>query len=58
MPNQNLPHISVYFGNRPLTALIDTGAQVPLIDEEYCQIFSPDELPPVVKFSNKTMGID
>ena len=55
MPNQNLPHISVYFGNRPLTALIDTGAQVPLIDEEYCQIFSPDELPPVVKFSNKTI---
>ena len=55
LPNQNLPHISVHFGNRPLTALIDTRAQVPLIDEEYCKVFSLNESPPVVKFTNKTV---
>ena len=55
LPNQNLPHIAVQFNNRPLTVLIDTGAQVPLIDEHYCKFFSSNETSSQVKFSTKTV---
>ena len=53
LPNQNLPCIEIYFGNQPLTALVDTGAQVPLLDESVCRLFSLRE--PPVKFTTKTV---
>ena len=55
LPNQSLPHIAVQFNNKPLTVLIDTGAQVPLIDEQYCKSFSSNESSSQVKFSTKTV---
>ena len=54
LPNQNLPIITVYFADKQLTALIDTGAQVPLIDYDICQTFLAQE-PPPVQFTNKTV---
>ena len=53
--NQSLPHIAVHFNNKPLTVLIDTGAQVPLIDEQYCKSFSSNQSSSQVKFSTKTV---
>ena len=38
-----------------LWLFIDTGAQVPLIDEQYCKFFSSNKSSPEVKFSNKTV---
>ena len=55
LPNQSLPQIAVQFNNSPLTVLIDTGAQVPLIDELYCKSFSSNESSSQVKFSTKTV---
>ena len=54
LPNQNLPIITVYFADKQLAALIDTGAQVPLIDYDLCQTFLARE-PPPVQFSSKSV---
>ena len=56
VPNQNLPHISVRFANRPLNILVDTGAQIPLLDEEFCLTLFDNKSPPVVKYTNKIVS--
>ena len=56
VPNQNLPHISVRFANRPLNILVDTGAQIPLLDEEFCLTLLDNKSPPVVKYTNKIVS--
>ena len=56
VPNQNLPHISVRFADKSLKILVDTGAQIPLIDEELCRTLFENKSPPVVKYTNKIVS--
>ena len=37
LPNQSLPCIEIMFGEQAIVALVDTGAQVPLIDYNFYQ---------------------
>ena len=55
LPNQNLPHITAHFADRPVKVLIDTGAQIPLIDEDFCHAYSQTTSPPVIQYTSKTV---
>ena len=55
LPNQSLPCIQLFFGKKPIIALVDTGAQVPLIDKYFCEMFLSRENPQV-KYLQKTVS--
>ena len=55
LPNQSLPCIQLFFGKKQIVALVDTGAQIPLIDKHFCEMFLSRENPQI-KYLQKTVS--
>ena len=55
LPRRHLPNINIKFANKQIEALIDSGAQVPLIDNDWCQSLIQTDGDPELRFTNKSV---
>ena len=55
LPRRHLPNINIKFANKQIEALIDSGAQVPLIDNDWCQSLIQKDGDPELRFTNKSV---